>query len=54
MGEYLGNFIIWLMKVTRGRLSDVNLIGYSLGAHVVGVAGTTTGGRVGRITGEST
>lgn len=50
VGTALGQFINWL--VTLGVSYDtVHLVGFSLGAHVVGNAGRETNSRVRRITG---
>lgn len=51
VGRYLGKFLIWLIENFGGDWSKVHLIGHSLGAHVVGNAGRTVGGRAARITG---
>ncbi|XP_047520248.1 pancreatic lipase-related protein 2-like [Pieris napi] len=50
-GEHLAFFISWLISSFGGNLNNVHLIGYSLGAHVVGNAGRTLGRRVARISG---
>lgn len=42
-----------LQEETHIPLQTVHLIGYSLGAHVAGYAGTFVKGTVGRITGKS-
>lgn len=52
VGEYLGKFIIWLLEVTGSSVHNVHLIGHSLGAHVVGVAGAALNGTLARVTGK--
>lgn len=50
VGKRLGQFVIWL--TTLGVSYDqIHLIGFSLGAHVVGNAGRETNGQIRRITG---
>lgn len=51
VGEFLGNFLIWLIDTAGGDWDNVHLIGFSLGAHVVGNAGRTIGGLAARVTG---
>ncbi|XP_041975198.1 lipase member H-A-like isoform X2 [Aricia agestis] len=51
VGEYLGNFLIWLFDIAGGDWNELHLVGFSLGAHVVGNAGRTASGRPGRVTG---
>lgn len=51
VGLSLGNFLLWLISTTGGDWNNVHLVGFSLGAHVVGNAGRTTGGLPARITG---
>ncbi|CAG9796749.1 unnamed protein product [Diatraea saccharalis] len=51
VGQFLGNFLNWLVSVTGGNWNNFHLIGYSLGAHVIGSAGRTAGGRPARLTG---
>lgn len=52
VGQFLGNFLIWLINTAGGNWNNVHLVGFSLGAHVVGSAGRTAGGRASRITGK--
>lgn len=52
VGQFLGNFLIWLFNTAGGNWNQVHLVGFSLGAHVVGNAGRTTGARPSRITGK--
>ncbi|KAI5639763.1 lipase domain-containing protein [Phthorimaea operculella] len=51
VGQYLGDFLVWLLDTAGGNWDQVHLVGHSLGAHVVGNAGRRTGNRVRRITG---
>ncbi|GBP27136.1 Inactive pancreatic lipase-related protein 1, partial [Eumeta japonica] len=49
MGRHLGQFINFLHSLGL-PYSNVHLVGFSLGAHLVGNAGRETGGRVARVT----
>ncbi|KAJ7993143.1 hypothetical protein DPEC_G00269370 [Dallia pectoralis] len=51
VGEEIAHFIDWLKEVTNVPLENLHLIGYSLGAHVAGFAGSHASNKVGRITG---
>ncbi|XP_037971985.2 pancreatic triacylglycerol lipase [Plutella xylostella] len=51
VGEAVGHFVNWLHTAFGLRYENVHLIGFSLGAHLVGNAGRATGGRVARVTG---
>ncbi|CAH2050165.1 unnamed protein product, partial [Iphiclides podalirius] len=51
VGQHLGNFLVWLINTGGGNWNNVHLVGFSLGAHVVGNAGRTAGGRASRVTG---
>ncbi|KAJ0182668.1 hypothetical protein K1T71_002037 [Dendrolimus kikuchii] len=51
IGQFLGNFLNWLFNTAGGNWNNVHLVGFSLGAHVVGHAGRQVGGRPRRITG---
>ncbi|KAG7310881.1 hypothetical protein JYU34_003713 [Plutella xylostella] len=51
IGRHLGNFLVWLVGQTGSNWNNVHLVGFSLGAHVVGNAGRTAGRRPRRITG---
>jgi pimeloyl-ACP methyl ester carboxylesterase len=52
VGQHLGNFLIWLFNTAGGSWSNVHLVGFSLGAHIVGNAGRQAGGRPSRVTGR--
>ncbi|XP_047985584.1 pancreatic triacylglycerol lipase-like [Leguminivora glycinivorella] len=51
VGQSLGNFIVWLRNTAGGAWNNVHLVGFSLGAHVVGNAGRTARGWPVRVTG---
>ncbi|CAH1639581.1 unnamed protein product [Spodoptera littoralis] len=51
IGQFLGNFLVWLISTAGGDWNNVHLVGFSLGAHVVGNAGRQAGGRPARVTG---
>lgn len=51
VGQFLGNFLVWLINTAGGNWNQVHLVGFSLGAHIVGNAGRTAGGRPARVTG---
>ncbi|XP_013183851.2 pancreatic lipase-related protein 2 [Amyelois transitella] len=51
VGRGLGEFLRFLSSVTGAGLDSMHLVGFSLGAHVVGNAGRELGGRVARVTG---
>lgn len=51
VGRHLGNFLQWLFNNAGGNWNQLHLVGFSLGAHVVGNAGRTIGGRASRVTG---
>lgn len=51
VGQFLGNFITWVINTTGGNWNQVHFIGFNLGAHIVGNAGRQTGSRPSRITG---
>jgi hypothetical protein len=50
VGSFTGNFVKFL-TLKDADLSRIHLIGFSLGAHVVGKAGQTMNGDIPRITG---
>lgn len=52
VGQHLGNFLVWLINTAGGNWNNVHLVGFSLGAHVVGNAGRTASNRCARITGK--
>ena len=51
VGRGLGQFIAFVSQVTGARLTDMHIVGFSLGAHLVGNAGRELGGRAARVTG---
>ncbi|KAI4872962.1 hypothetical protein NFI96_023642, partial [Prochilodus magdalenae] len=51
VGREVGRFIDWIQNATNIPLEKLHLIGYSLGAHVAGFAGSHATNKVGRITG---
>lgn len=52
VGEYIGNFVTWLINTGGGNWNNVHFVGFSLGAHAVGVAGRTARARPMRVTGK--
>jgi len=53
VGMVIATFLERVVNVTGISLDDIHLIGYSLGAHVVGSCGSNLKlGKVARITGE--
>ncbi|XP_026758700.2 pancreatic triacylglycerol lipase-like [Galleria mellonella] len=51
VGQFLGNFLVWLINTAGGNWNNVHFVGFSLGAHVVGNAGRQASGRPARVTG---
>lgn len=51
VGRGLGQFLGFLSEVTGASLESMHIVGFSLGAHLVGNAGRELGGRVARVTG---
>lgn len=51
VGRGLGQFLGFLNTITGAAYNETHLVGFSLGAHVVGNAGRELGGRIARITG---
>lgn len=53
VGEHLGQFLLWLFNTAGGSWNNVHLVGFSLGAHVVGNTGRFVGGQPARVTGKT-
>ncbi|XP_075944711.1 lipoprotein lipase [Anarhichas minor] len=51
VGRDLAKFVTWLQKELQLPWERIHLLGYSLGAHVAGVAGDLTDHKISRITG---
>ncbi|MBN3309739.1 LIPL lipase, partial [Amia calva] len=51
VGQDIARFIDWMEEKVNFPLDNMHLIGYSLGAHVAGFAGSHASNKVGRITG---
>ncbi|XP_063057219.1 lipoprotein lipase [Engraulis encrasicolus] len=51
VGRDVAKFVIWLLDVMDYPWEKLHLLGYSLGAHVAGIAGLLTKSKVHRITG---
>lgn len=51
-GRGVGQFLNFLHSVTGAPFNTMHLVGFSLGAHMVGNAGRELGGRVARVSGK--
>ncbi|KAG6441559.1 hypothetical protein O3G_MSEX001914 [Manduca sexta] len=51
VGRGLGQFLAFVNQITGAPFNSMHLVGFSLGAHLVGNAGRELGGRVARVTG---
>lgn len=52
LGRTLGQFLRFLSETTGVSYSNMHLIGFSLGAHLVANAGKELDGQIARITGK--
>lgn len=52
VGEYMGDFLKWFVKAGLSKWNKIHLVGHSLGAHVVGIAGRRADGLPTRVTGK--
>ncbi|XP_073493068.1 lipoprotein lipase [Phyllobates terribilis] len=51
VGQDVASFIDWMEETFNYPLDNIHILGYSLGAHAAGVAGSLTTNKVNRITG---
>ncbi|CAK1544575.1 unnamed protein product [Leptosia nina] len=51
VGNHMGRFIQFLFNTAGGNWDQLHLVGFSLGAHIIGNAGRAVGGRARRVTG---
>ncbi|XP_049910823.1 lipoprotein lipase [Epinephelus moara] len=51
VGRDVAKFVTWIQKEAQLPWENVHLLGYSLGAHVAGIAGDLTDHKISRITG---
>uniref|UniRef100_H3BF25 Lipoprotein lipase n=1 Tax=Latimeria chalumnae TaxID=7897 RepID=H3BF25_LATCH len=51
VGEDIATFMDWMEEQVNYPLERIHLLGYSLGAHVAGIAGSLTNNKINRITG---
>ncbi|XP_068089784.1 lipoprotein lipase [Hyperolius riggenbachi] len=51
VGQDVASFIDWMEEVLNYPVDSIHILGYSLGAHAAGVAGSLTKNKVNRITG---
>ncbi|XP_058495033.1 lipoprotein lipase [Solea solea] len=51
VGRDVAKFVVWLQNELQLPWDRIHLLGYSLGAHVAGIAGDLTGHKISRITG---
>lgn len=54
VGQFVGKFIQFMVDEVELNLNKTGLVGFSLGAHVVGIAGRTLNGSVDRVIGKMT
>lgn len=51
VGIHIGNFLLWLLSTAGGNWNNIHLVGFSLGAHVIGNTGRHVFGQISRLTG---